>query len=38
MSIVSVGGGGGRELRWQAADSDWSVRSPHPNWNGIRTS
>jgi hypothetical protein len=20
----------------QAADSDWSVRSPHPFWNGIR--
>jgi hypothetical protein len=31
-------GGGGRVLRWQAANSDWSVRSPHPNWNGIRTS
>jgi hypothetical protein len=25
----------GRVLRWQAADSDWSVRFPHPNWNGI---
>jgi hypothetical protein len=22
----------------QAVDSDWSVRSPHPFWNGIRTS
>jgi hypothetical protein len=22
----------------QAADSDWSIRSPHPFWNGIRTS
>jgi hypothetical protein len=28
----------GRVLRWKAADSDWSGCSPHPNWNGIRTS
>jgi hypothetical protein len=32
MSMVCERGWGG-----QAADSDWSVRSPHPFWNGIRT-
>jgi hypothetical protein len=33
MSMVCERGWGG-----QTADSDWSVRSPHPFWNGVQTS